>query len=213
MASDFRKIVAGVCLLFSVSVYSEEEIRLDFAQSQNFRSWFTRIVREQLVRGPSPRWAQQDCAGLVRFGVSEALRTHDRKWLHASGMEAQGLPPEIDLRSEQRTGLATWNVIGGGREAYAPAIGIVQENSRFVSKDLNQARPGDLLFFDQGDEQHLMIWMGSYVAYHTGTRTKKDPGLRAIPLESLMHWKDTRWHPKADNPNFIGLYRLSFLSY
>jgi len=27
-----------------------------------------------------------------------------------------------------------------------------------------------------------------------------------------MTWKDTRWIPDASNPNFIGVYRLHFLS-
>jgi uncharacterized protein YfaT (DUF1175 family) len=27
-----------------------------------------------------------------------------------------------------------------------------------------------------------------------------------------MTWKDTRWIPDATNPNFIGVYRLNFLS-
>ncbi|MDF5995212.1 MAG: DUF1175 family protein, partial [Pseudomonas aeruginosa] len=27
-----------------------------------------------------------------------------------------------------------------------------------------------------------------------------------------MTWKDTRWIPDESNPNFIGIYRLAFLS-
>ncbi|HMW49496.1 MAG TPA: DUF1175 family protein, partial [Cellvibrionaceae bacterium] len=81
-----------------------------------------------------------------------------------------------------------------------------------VSRDINQAQPGDLLFFDQGDEQHLMVWMGHFIAYHTGSPTAADNGLRAVTLQQLMHWPDTRWIPDASNPNFSGIYRLGFLS-
>ena len=59
---------------------------LDTAQSAAFRAWFVRIVGEQLRQGPSPRWTHQDCAGLVRFAVNEALRTHDHGWLKANGL-------------------------------------------------------------------------------------------------------------------------------
>jgi uncharacterized protein YfaT (DUF1175 family) len=71
---------------------------------------------------------------------------------------------------------------------------------------------GDLLFFDQGDSQHLMIWMGSFIAYHTGSETAGDNGLRSIALRDLLRWADTRWRPEQNNPNFAGVYRLDFLS-
>ncbi|MCM2277206.1 MAG: DUF1175 family protein [Oligoflexia bacterium] len=187
---------------------------LNFEQSQSFRSWFVRIVKEQLARGPTPRWSQKDCAGLVRFGVYEALKPHDHKWLRANGISNQEFPPEVNLASDQQVLLNSWKQVDSKtRLPFAPAIGIIQENSQFVSKDLNQARPGDLLFFDQGEDQHLMIWTGTYVAYHTGSQSKKDSGLRAVSPGQLMNWKDTRWQPRSENPNFIGIYRLSFLSY
>ncbi len=77
---------------------------------------------------------------------------------------------------------------------------------------MNQAGAGDLFFYDQGDDQHLMVWMGRYVAYHTGTETATDDGLRAVTLEQLMRGKDSRWRREPGNPNFIGIFRLAFLS-
>jgi uncharacterized protein YfaT (DUF1175 family) len=90
---------------------------------------------------------------------------------------------------------------------------MIHRNTRFVSKDLNQALPGDLLFFDQGDDQHLMVWMGRTITYHTGMQTKSDNGLRTVTIQQLMQWKDTRWRPQQSNPNFIGVFRLAFLSH
>src|SRR5438093_6236652 len=106
-----------------------------------------------------------------------------------------------------------WKQSGGKQTAaFVTAIGLIQDNSRFVSKDINQANPGDLMFFDHGDQQHVMIWMGDYIAYHRGTVTQHDNGLRTLTFHQLLQWKDTRWQPSIDNPNFIGIFRFSFLS-
>lgn len=182
------------------------------AQSRAFRAWMVRIVSAQLNAGPTPRWTQRDCAGLVRFAAAEALREHDERWKHANGLAGQAVPPEVQLASGQQSLRHAWRLADGSVSAFADALELVQENCRFRGKDCNLAQPGDLLFFDQGDAQHLMIWMGSFIAYHTGTVTPSDNGLRAVSLGSLLHWNDTRWHPAQDNPNFAGVYRLNFLS-
>lgn len=171
-----------------------------------------RIAEEQLRQGPTPRWHQQDCAGLVRFAANEALKPHDAKWLRANGLDNRYLPPEPVLSDEQRGLAQRWQQGGGQVGPYVNAIKLIQFNSIFVGRDLNQARPGDLIFFDQGDDQHLMIWMGRYIAYHTGSSTPTDNGMRSVSLQQLMTWKDTRWIPDPANPNFVGVYRLSFLA-
>ena len=206
-------VLAAAMLLSSAAGALPSAARLDPAQSGIFRMWMSRIIKEQLRQGPTPRWTHRDCAGLVRFAVHETLRKHDARWLKANGMDNAGLPPELNLTPGQAALGSRWAQTGGGAgAAYVSAIGLVQENCVFVSRDVNQARPGDLLFFDQGDDQHLMVWMDSYVAYHTGTVLRRDSGLRAVTVGELMNWTDTRWQPKTDNPNFIGVYRLSFLS-
>ncbi|WP_168792164.1 DUF1175 domain-containing protein [Paraburkholderia aromaticivorans] len=185
-------------------------------QSAAFRAWFARIVDQQMRRGPTPRWTQRDCAGLVRFAVGETLRPHDTRWLRANGMtslaDTSSMPPELQLSASQRTIANRWTQLDGSTGAYASAIALIQRNSRFVSKDVNQALPGDLLFFDQGDDQHLMIWLDRYIAYHTGTVTPTDTGLRAVAVSDLMQWKDSRWQPLDGNPNFVGVFRLDFLT-
>jgi uncharacterized protein YfaT (DUF1175 family) len=185
-------------------------------QSAACRAWFTRVVDQQIRLGPSPRWTQRDCAGLVRFAAMQALREHDARWLKANGMNdalsASHLPPELSLTPRQRTLATRWTRIDGSVGAYASAIALVQHNSRFVSRDVNQALPGDLLFFDQGDDQHLMIWLDRSIAYHTGTVTPTDNGLRAVSVSDLMRWKDSRWHPFDGNPNFVGVFRFNFLT-
>jgi uncharacterized protein YfaT (DUF1175 family) len=187
---------------------------LDFAQSENFRSWMKRIIEEQLKKGPTPRWTHKDCAGLVRFAVLESFRVHDQKWIKANGLINENLPPEIKLLANQKDIGKIWNQTNGDEKGYyVSALGLIQSNSTFISKDLNQARVGDMIFYDQGDAQHLMVWMGNYIAYHTGTVTKKDNGLRSVKINELMTWKDSRWQLRKENPNFIGIYRFSFLAH
>ena len=187
--------------------------RLDKAQSRAFQAWMLRIVSAQIEQGPSPRWQHRDCAGLVRYAVNEALTVHDARWLRANGIATdRQLPPELELQPAQALLRNRWVQTGGTVGSYVSAIGLVQHNSRFIARELTQAQPGDLLFFDQGDEQHLMVWMGSRIAYHTGTVTSTDNGLRSVNVQQLKTWKDTRWQPAVDNPNFAGIFRLAFLS-
>jgi uncharacterized protein YfaT (DUF1175 family) len=186
---------------------------LDREQSKRFRDWMALLIRAQLEHGPTPRWTHRDCAGLVRFSVDEALRTHDIDWKRANGFLGTRVPADVAVDDATLRSLRqSWRRVDGTRGAFAPAIDLVQENTRFVSRDLMRAEEGDLLFFDMGDEQHLMVWMGHYIAYHTGRVEPGDNGLRALRPSQLFAWKDTRWWPASDNPNFAGIYSLDFLA-
>lgn len=213
---DFLLAALGACAAapwpVAASLIGADGAALAPAQSRAFRAWMVRIVAAQLSAGPTPRWQQRDCAGLVRFAVAEALRDHDNRWKRANGLAGQPLPPEVELDAAQQALRHRWRLADGSRSVYAGALELIQENTRFVGKDCNLALGGDLLFFDQGDAQHLMVWMGSFIAYHTGSESRSDNGLRAVALRDLMRWTDTRWHPTPHNPNFAGLYRLAFLS-
>lgn len=105
-----------LALLLSSAVGATTVAPLDVQQSQVFRAWFVRIAQEQLSQGPSPRWYQQDCAGLVRFAANEALKNHDSKWLRANGLSNRYLPPELQLSEGQRALAQQWQQ-GGGRSA------------------------------------------------------------------------------------------------
>lgn len=184
---------------------------LDFNQSNLFRAWFTKIVHAQLESGPNPRWVHRDCAGLIRFAVDETLREHDEKWKKYNGFLNQKLPADLILQDAQKQLRQNWRLADGSQSAYVNALELIQENTRFIGHSVTLASPGDLLFFDLADQQHLMIWMGRYLAYHTGQHLAHDNGLRAVSLERLAKWQDTRWRPVSSNPNFRGLFRLGFL--
>ncbi len=188
-------------------------LRLTASQIEAVRQWMQLIVSQQLNHGPTPRWQQHDCVGLVRFAAGEALRAHDPRWLRANGLLGRRLPPEPALSAAQLAALRhLWWRADGQQGAYVSAMELVQYNSQYIGRDLISAQPADVLLFDQGQAQHVMIWMGQYIAYHTGTVTPSDNGLRAYSLATLMNWKDTRWQPQAHNPNFLGLFRLTLLS-
>lgn len=179
-------------------------------QSRAFRDWLLVLVHAQLQQ-PTPRWTHRDCAGLVRFAVAEALREHDVAWKRSMGLLGKRLPPDVSGPEAARLRHA-WRRTDGSRAAFVGALELVQENTRFVARQLTQAEPADLLFYDFGDDQHLMVFMGPYIAYHTGRNEPGDTGLRALRPSQLMAFNDTRWRPMADNPNFGGVHRLSFLA-
>ncbi len=211
-----RRLLLALCFSALPCAHAAELVAeqavLDAEQSRRFRAWFVLLVAEQLRQGPNPRWQHRDCAGLVRFAVDESFSSHDAAWRRNNSLQERRLPPELALSPQQTQWRQRWRHIDGSIGAFATAFAMVQENSIFVSRDINQAQPGDLLFFDQGEDQHLMIWMGNYIAYHTGTRRRHDTGLRAVGVQQMLAWRDVRWQPRNDNPNFIGVFRLRFLS-
>lgn len=217
MMSPHRRLllqgVVGASLGWLLPAARATDLRLSQAQTRVLRQWLVRIVRAQLDQGPTPRWQHRDCAGLVRFAMAEALRPHDGKWKASMGLSTALLPPEPELSAAERQTLRhNWRLADGSRSAYVGALELIQENTRFLSRLWQQALPGDLLFFDQGDDHHLMIWMGRYLAYHTGSANQQDNGLRSVDIAALLNWKDTRWQPHEHNPNFSGFYRFSFFS-
>ena len=202
-----------ISLFFCLGMTSQKNV-LSLEESKVFRSWFIRIIAQQFISGPTPRWTNRDCAGLVRFATNEAFEIHDTKWLKANGIKPGNIPPDINLLEERRNIKNSWSQIRELPDSpYATAITIIQANSKYVSKNINDAHPGDLIFYDQGMDQHLMIWMGNFIAYHTGRDSERETGLRAVKLKDLENWKDSRWRLTEENPNFIGIFRFSFLSY
>lgn len=183
------------------------------ADAQAFRAWFCAIVDEVARRGPSPRWVHRDCAGLVRFAVREALVAHDARWRQAMGWPAhQATPPDLALPTAQALRYAQWTLPGGQRASYASALALIQENTRALGQTASAVLSGDLLFFDQGAEQHVMIWTGKRIVYHTGAEpSPEDSGLRSTRLEALRQHPDTRWRASPGNPNFAGWFRFGFL--
>jgi hypothetical protein len=108
---------------------------------------------------------------------------------------------------------------------FADARTLKNYNAIFISRDRRQARRGDLLFFHQpwvqkfpyhvmifiGDARHSGEGAGDWVVYHTGSSPNEKGEVKKVRLAVLDHHPDRRWRPVANNPNFLGFYRLKIL--
>jgi len=209
-----------------------------FNDRENFRRWFTWIAEMQFYK-LSDEWntEQRDCAGLARFAWREALRTHDRAWYQRMGESYQPVAADVSVRLDSeplgeklfRTAPGTYNtsdVAAGRFSEFADAQTLKLFNTTFVSRDRDQARPGDLLFFYQPYVQkfpyHVMIFLGDahvadegahdWVVYHTGAAPENGGAVKKVRLAVLDQHPNKRWRPLPTNPNFRGFYRLKLLN-
>lgn len=203
----------------------------DPADQAAFRRWFTLIAEYQAARPASlvpPEIA--DCASLLRYSYREALKRHDENWLMASGIDVPAPSGEIRAWNYPHSplGLALFRVRPGAFEPgdlsngafaqFADAKTLVQRNAFFVSRDVREALPGDLLFyrqFGQSSPWHSMIVIRSganaEVVYDTGPDHSQPGELRRVLLSELLDHPQPQWRPLAGNPNFLGVYRWNIL--
>jgi hypothetical protein len=206
---------------------------------ENFRRWFTGIAEMQFYE-QSAAWneEQRDCAGLVRFALREALRTHDRLWLRRMGAHYDAFAPDVAAYTLAgsplgeklfRTVPGSFHTDDLAKERFsefADAHALKEFNTVFVARDRAQAQAGDLLFFFQPFAQkypyHVMIFLGAareqgagandWVVYHTGTSPTDKGVVKKVRLAVLDQHPDRRWRPVQTNQNFLGFYRLKLLS-
>ena len=203
----------------------------DPADQASFRRWFVLIAEYQAVRPMSDLPAEiTDCASLLRYSYREALKQHKESWFLDSGIEVLALPGEIRAWHYPDTplGASLFRVKPGSFESaditdgafaqFADAKTLVELNAYFVSRDVRQAVPGDLLFyrqFGQSSPWHTMIVADvgprAHVVYHTGPSHGNPGELRRMALSELLDHPQPQWRPTAQNPNFLGVYRWNIL--
>jgi uncharacterized protein YfaT (DUF1175 family) len=215
-------------------------LRLGPADQEAFRQWFTFLAEAQYFRRDLPGEID-DCAALIRYACREALRTHDSAW--AAGARLPLVPTLPDVRKYAypftplqanlfriRAGpFHPSDIADGSFAQFADAQTLERFNTHFVSRSLEQARPGDLLFFCQacGARQagaalafHSMVWLGPshfdetrqrYVVYHTGPIGSRAGEIRRLTVPELLHHPEPRWRPVEGNSNFLGVYRWNIL--
>jgi len=95
--------------------------------------------------------------------------------------------------------------------------------THFVTRDLDRAQPGDLLFYRQESGHmpfHSMIYLGEsqigkgagrYLVYHTGPDADSPGEIRRPTLDELRHFPEPDWRPLPDNPRFLGVFRWNIL--
>lgn len=207
----------------------------DPADQSSFRQWFTAIADYQAIRPRSEVPAEiTDCASLLRYSYREALKRHDDTWFLTTEIEVAALPGEIRAWRYPETPLGAGlfrvrpgsfepdDAANGAFAQFADAKTLVERNAYFVSRDVRQAEPGDLLFyrqFGQSSPWHSMIvtriGAQAAVVYDTGPIDHSAHGkageLRRVALAELLDHPQPQWRPLPGNPNFLGVYRWNIL--
>jgi uncharacterized protein len=211
--------------------------RLDNKQDrENFVHWITFLAEAQFYQ-PSPEAHEEidDCAALVRFAFRNALVTHTAVWRHS-----MGLPFDPGFEDVAKFSYPEWPLgqslfrvqpgpLGGpGLEVgafaeFADSSTLLHYNSFFISREIDAARPGDLLFYYQpGQRQpyHTMVFVGhsyfqqrgqQWIVYHTGDLDGHRGEIREVETDLLMRHPDPHWRPSVANPRFLGVYRFDIL--
>jgi uncharacterized protein YfaT (DUF1175 family) len=195
-----------------------------------FRAWFTAIAELEAAKAKDALPGEiDDCAALLRFCYRNALHAHDAAWPAAEHLEALGGLPSVAQYYYPDTPLGASlfrvrpgpflpeDLTNGSFSQFADAKSLMLFNTHFISRDVHMARPGDLIFFrqlEQNSPYHSMVITGSnadWVVYHTGPIGKAKGEMRRVAMEDLLHHPDARWRPVAENSNFLGVYRWNIL--
>lgn len=217
-------------------------MRLDSPVDQGtFRRWFVLIAEFQALRPPIELPHEiNDCAALLRYSYRNALRTHDAAWYRETQIEPSSALPSLEKYRYPFTplGAALFRVKPGtflpqdlknGTFAeFADAKTLKDFNMYFLSRDIHAARPGDLLFYRQLEQDspfHSMIFIGQspllndagsanggdVVVYHTGPQGNGPGEMRRMSVAELLQHPSPRWRPVAGNSNFLGVFRWNIL--
>ena len=217
-------------------------LRLDSPEDRDsFRRWFAVIAEYQALRPDKELPSEiNDCAALIRYAYRNALHEHDEAWFQETQLRPPEALPSAGKYSYPHTPLgatlfrvkpgsyAPDDLKNGAFAEFADAKTLKGMNTFFVSRDIRQARPGDLLFYfqlEQGSPFHSMVFIGrsqwpvegespqvdDIVVYHTGPAGKKRGEMRRVRVEELMRHPSPRWRPLEGNGNFLGVYRWNIL--
>ncbi len=211
----------------SVGDGTPDVLRLnDPADIAAFRSWFTFLAEAQFFRETSTLPLDiSDCAGLIRYAYREALRSHDGGWSKSSGLPL--IPALAPVRKYEYPftpwGASLFRTGPAALAEFADASTLLRYNTYLVSRDIRQARPGDLVFFHQDDAAmpyHSMIYLGAsqiddssgpYLIYHTGPAHGANGEVRRPAVAELQKHPDPAWHLRQENPHYLGVYRWNIL--
>jgi len=188
-----------------------------------FRRWFVRIAQSQFLKS-NKSWngKERDCAGLIRYAYREALKKHDGRWIRRCGIIIDKNIPDVGKYAYPDVpiiGIRIFKIADGSASdtssfgEFADASTLALLNTFPVSRDIREAKSGDLLFFRFENNReypyHSMIVDredGDEIKciYHTGTADiikRVDPSyLAGSPYE-----------PSVQNRKFLGVYRFHIL--
>ncbi len=199
-----------------------------------FRRWFTFLAESQYAAPPGAlRDEISDCAALLRYAYRESLKKHDSAWASEIGLNDMLPDGSIDKYQYPRTpfGASLFRLTPGPFETadveasfaqFADADHLRRFNTHFISRDLRRAKPGDLLFYRQIEQNlpyHAMIYLGpshfepsdQWIVYHTGPLGNHPGEIRRPSAGELGRHPSPRWRPLPGNGNFLGVYRWNIL--
>jgi uncharacterized protein YfaT (DUF1175 family) len=212
-------------------------LRLDDPDDQRaFRRWFTFLAELQFFTPVERRPAEiADCAALIRYAYREALHAHDGNWATDAHLTLAPAIPSVARYRYPFTPLGSalfrvkpgpyqpTDTANGAFAQFADAKTLHLLNTHFVSRDLDRAEPGDLLFYRQAADHmpfHSMIYLGPsqiardqgrYLVYHTGPDSAGPGEIRRPTVAELRRFPDPDWRPLPENPRFLGVYRWNIL--
>lgn len=206
-------------------------LRLHTAEDRlAFRFWFTALA-EATADVPEDKLPPEidDCAALLRWCYRNALHAHDEAWLRTAPASLDLALPSVRQYAYPFTplGAALFRVREGSFASddvdnhafaqFADARTLWRRNTFLLSRTVQSARSGDLLFYrqlEQNSPYHSMIVTGvaqKWLVYHTGPIGRGPGEVRRVLLEDLIRHPDPRWRPLAENSNFLGVYRWNIL--
>ncbi len=196
----------------------------------NFRNWFVHIANS-LYYSETPKWREEerDCAGFVRFCFIEALSVHNNSWIKRMNYNGPIFEdvqkynyPDIPIVGDRPFRIVPPPLRGAQDFSYFASSRYLKEyNMTFITKDVKEALPGDVLVYfhpqDVSFPFHLMIYIGNlgltgdegWVVYHTGP-IEGGGELRKVKWKDLLN-ADPAWQPDILNPYFLGFFRFNIL--
>jgi len=193
-----RVAIAVIGLTFGISVAPANPLPcLPSADRTAFRRWFTFLAESRYyARKPLPEVTDGD--SLIRWAFRNALASHDFAWSKRLELPVYPVMPSIH------------------RNAGAQEIAVLYQGTpMLVSRDLADAEAGDLLLYRNAElSAHVMVYIGrsqvapshgNWVVYMASNRIHK------VTVDKLRGDPSPEWRPVAENPEFLGVWRLGLL--
>ena len=209
----------------------------ELGKCQSFREWFAAIAESQFFN-PADIWfdVRKDCAGLIEFAYREALKRHTKEWAKnyryitdfTADDDRKYFYPNVPWIGQRifrvREGRFEPGSITNDFAVTAQGSVLRTYSMSFVSKNIRDAKKGDILFFFHPENtempSHSMIYIGNpsgedvtegFLIYHTGPSDLDSGLIKKVRVRDLMNHPDTSWRPVEQNTAFLGVYQWKIL--
>ena len=189
-----------------------------------FLDWFVRIAESQFKKS-NYGWNknERDCSGLIRYAYREALKIHDREWYEKNGIVIDKNLPDVQRFHYPEVPVMGKNIFKkkeapasdtGSFGVFADAENLMKFNTGFISRNLEDAKPGDILFFHDivnlDSPYHSIIMVKNdlqetILLYHTGS----EQGIKRVAVDYLSGSR--KFSPEPWNKNFLGVFRFHII--